>query len=229
MSKPVPAEFLRVLEAASAAYPHVVRDLNLAGLSMSGIDLTELWFVGCTFDDADMRDSLPYRCHLIESSFRGTDLSAANMGRTETLRSTFVGARFSGASLLRLDATDTDFHDADLTETVLTKTHLRESDLRGVSLRNARFSRTSFVEVLLAGADLTGATGTINGGVEINVGTPEHPVMLAGHGAMEWLRDAGADLTWSRTPEEVAESVARRPRAPGPPSNGSPPETEKRP
>jgi hypothetical protein len=212
MSRPVPPEFMHWLEKRPHSDQDFVKGLDLTGVSLADLDLSSVWFAECSFDDAVVRDTDLYHCLFGGCSFRRADLTAAYIPKSRSDGSTFAHASLAGADLLRLRASETDFRHADLSRATLTRMAAVRCDLREASLQGAQFNGTTIKESLLAGADLTGATGTVNGNLSINVGAPDSPLMLTAYAAMEWMRDAGAELTWFRTPEQVAESRERTPR-----------------
>lgn len=183
---------------------------DLSGVALTDLDLDGVWFAECVLDDAVVRHTDLFSCKFAGCSMRRTDLAAGPLVKSEFVDSTLADARLDGANMLRVRADNTDFRGADLTGVTVTRMVARGCDLRGASLRNAKFRGTTIYHgTLVGGADLTGTSGTINGSLHINVGTLEAPHVLAAHEALAWMRDAGADLTWSHTPEEVARSRHR--------------------
>lgn len=103
-------------------------------------------------------------------------------------------AKLIEANLLRATGWDLALRAANLTGANLFKCHLTNCDLRHAVLRDAKLERASLDGCLVEGAEFKGAHGAILVS-PINVGTPERPHLLEGEAALDWLRDAGADVT----------------------------------
>ena len=114
----------------------------------------------CNFDYLDLKGIDLTGARLRDGSFFRTDLSAAVMAETETLRAKFVNSIliesvFDRAQLYEADLTKADLTDASLVGTDLRRAKLYRAVLRGANLTDAQLGGAD-----LARADLSGATWT---------------------------------------------------------------------
>jgi uncharacterized protein YjbI with pentapeptide repeats len=81
------------------------------------------------------------------------------------------------------------FVKADLSDANLVAGLFNETDFRDAVLFNADVRLATFERVLLKGAKLTGVRGLGEAFIKsINIGTPEHPIILLGTEAKQWLQ-----------------------------------------
>ncbi|MGA3674032.1 pentapeptide repeat-containing protein [Lysinibacillus agricola] len=73
-----------------------------------------------------------------------------------------------------------------------------ETDFRETTLHNANISLASFDRALLKGTKLTGIRGLRGSFIKsINVGTHEHPIILVGEEARQWLQKNSSGIETS--------------------------------
>ena len=114
---------------------------------------------GADFGDAEIDGALFAKAHATEARFRGARLSnamfpqatlvGADFSGAVARESVWTGADLTGANLERLDAYRSTFRNAVLEDASVEGARLVEADLHGID------------ETLLAGADRTGARGTV--------------------------------------------------------------------
>jgi uncharacterized protein YjbI with pentapeptide repeats len=130
---------LRVLEMVSradltgATLRHITLYTNLAGVALSGADLTA----------ADLR---------------GSDLTGANLQGATLTGAKLHGADLTGANLVEADLTEAELDGANLTEARLTAARLTKANLRKAIIRRADLFRATLTEANLIGSYLDGAT-----------------------------------------------------------------------
>ncbi|MDE1915279.1 MAG: pentapeptide repeat-containing protein [Sphingomonadales bacterium] len=115
-----------------------------------------LRLVDSILDEADLSDLDLAGWHFERCSLRRTDLTKANLERTQWLSCRAPFASFFGADLAEATFQSCDINNANLRQTCLMSARLTGCKLTGADLTEARIIDLSCEEVLLAGARLTG-------------------------------------------------------------------------
>lgn len=121
---------------------------QLAGANLNGAVLENASLTGADLGQANLNEAELYAAHLGRAVAIGTQLSYANLARTD-----WQGADLSGAYLDHAN-----LKDANLSATRFTGTVLRSAHMENVNLRNADLSLADLRGANLAGADFQGAT-----------------------------------------------------------------------
>ncbi|WP_052132618.1 pentapeptide repeat-containing protein [Paenibacillus polymyxa] len=101
----------------------------------------------------------------------------------------FTNANIKTAGLADSECIETMFVKADLSYANLVAGLFDETDFRNAILYNADVRLATFEQVLLQGAKLTGLRRLEEAFIKsINIGTPEHPIILVGEDARQWLQ-----------------------------------------
>jgi uncharacterized protein YjbI with pentapeptide repeats len=169
--------------------------LDFSRRVLDGADLDGAVLLDCNFTGASLRDVVLYSSYPTRCSFVGADMTSVQMVKAQLDDCDLRDVRLVRANLLRAVGHHLDLREADISEADLTRCFLSDSDLRGAVMRDVVFRGTSIRSCHLAGADLRGAAGTLLRR-SINIGTPEQPRILDGDEALDWLRAAGADVSW---------------------------------
>ena len=120
---------------------------QLAKADLSGAVLENASLTGADLGAANLNEAELYAAHLSRVIAIGTQLSFANLTRTD-----WQGADLSGAYLNHANLSD-----ANLSATRLTGTIFRSANMENVNLRNADLSLADLRKAHLAGADFQGA------------------------------------------------------------------------
>ena len=127
---------------------------------------------------------------------RDLELSDGDLYKAELDETNLANAHLPRAMLDRLKARNLDLRSADLSGSRARGVSWWRSDLRGTCLRDLRLDCVDLDMCLMAGADLAGASGTIDRDSRIDVDEPSNPVVLEGDALLAWFRRSGATLTW---------------------------------
>ena len=185
-----PVRYRSAREAADAEL--IATRLDLQNTDLSGLDLSDIWWIECTMDGSLLAGAVMPGTRAYDSSWKGCDLTEAQLPKSEMEDCILAGARLIRSNALRLVMHRCVLHGADLSEANLDKASLFSSDLSRVRLRDAVLDRVSLVDCVVAGIELSGTSGTVTGGLRINIASVEHPVWLEELTALEWLRSRGA-------------------------------------
>ena len=140
----------------------VLEDADLARVDWWGVELSEVTFTRCRFDDADLTELVTRRCvftdcvltgaRMAGSRHVGTAFLSCRLDRARLFDALWegcklTGSHFPGATLRPLTTTDTDW----------SWTSLRGVDLSGSDLSGQRFTEADLTDADLRECDLTGA------------------------------------------------------------------------
>ena len=136
-----------------------LKDCDLSGLDLRGLNLSEGHFVNCDFSGADLEDA-----HFVGSDLFSACFDKANLTRTNFSRSDMRGARFDGAELdsATLDGADLGrgvvfrhgAREGSFSESI---SSFRNANLRGTNLAEAKLSGVNFEGAALHGVNMQGA------------------------------------------------------------------------
>jgi uncharacterized protein YjbI with pentapeptide repeats len=183
--------------------------LDFSGLILDGVRLAEGSVANCTFDGSSLRGADLYCLYMDHCSFRGADLRSGWFYKADANECDFRETLMADAYFGRFDPWECDFRGANLRGAHLRNFGWIDCDLRDTDMSGAWLDWTSFGGCLMAGADFTGATGTVvrldgEFGRPVNIGSPEKPELLQGDEFLDWLRAAGArNVSWFVPPVPV--------------------------
>ncbi len=120
---------------------------QLTGANLKGAILENASLTGADLGQANLNEAELFAAHLGRVVAIGTQLSFANLARTD----------WQGADLSGSDLNHANLSDANLSATRLAGTILRSANLKNVNLRNADLSLADLRGAHLAGADFQGA------------------------------------------------------------------------
>ncbi|MEM7132064.1 MAG: toll/interleukin-1 receptor domain-containing protein [Chloroflexota bacterium] len=123
--------------------------LDLRGLHLVGLDLSEIKMYSAFLTRIDFSHSNLYKANLSNADLSGANLSNADLSRANLNGTTLNKARL-GRTLLR----GTCLVDANLANAVLDGAILGGTDLRGANLRSAKLEGTQFVKANVNQANL---------------------------------------------------------------------------
>jgi uncharacterized protein YjbI with pentapeptide repeats len=139
-------------------------DANLAGANLEGAVLAHALLKGTSLVGANLTGANLGGARLDGANLAGANLSGAILTRAHIARASFRGVDLSRAQLIETVVGEAvDFGDAKLETLVVYRV-----DLRGVSFRGASLVRTNFVELSVEGADFSGANLTKTGFVTVD-------------------------------------------------------------
>jgi uncharacterized protein YjbI with pentapeptide repeats len=197
------AEISRRLEAHyREAYGDAGERLRAAGLDLKGklldnVYLGSAFLVGCSFEEASLREADLSSTEMGECSFQGADLRGASFVKALVYECNFRDANMAESNLIKGGANDCDFRHANLRDAQMLGFSGIGCDFREADLNGVTFDGTTFDRSLVAGMNLTGASGTLQRPDHIiNVGTPEEPRLLRDEEVLEWFRAVGARVEW---------------------------------
>ncbi len=129
-------------------------DVNLVGLDLKEIDLSDANLDGAILNDANMEGAVLARAslfttQLIHVNLTGASLEDANLDATSLMRSNLTSAEMSGARFNGGDAAKANFSNATLMHTTLI----------GTGLWNADFDQAVLGDTVFADVNLSGVTG----------------------------------------------------------------------
>ena len=135
----------------------VMRDCNLSGLQMTGVNWSAAEFHG-----VDLQDIVLRQAKLSMVAFPGSRLDNADLSKVEA-----CGANFSGCSMVGIDLSDADLSAVTSISDARTRwrsnferADMRSAALARVRLNEGRLSRANLTGAVLAGASLRGADFT---------------------------------------------------------------------
>jgi fluoroquinolone resistance protein len=132
---------------------------EFADADVSGVDLSDKDFTGCTFRRVTLPESVWRGVRLEDCEFASCDLARAKPAKLSLRGATFVACRLTGIEWSDLAANPT----VSFTECNLQYSSFIDVNLTGTSFRRCRLIETHFVDVRLteadfAGSDLSGTT-----------------------------------------------------------------------
>lgn len=138
-----------------------LRNANLNGVQLVGMDLTSSIFTGASLCNADLTRS---KC--ITTNMREADMSAANLTKTNFTNADLsscklVGAHLAGTKFMRTNLSHADLRNSVVEDADFWESNLFETDLRGVDLRKARGLALEQIEIALTDMDTQVPTSAI--------------------------------------------------------------------
>jgi uncharacterized protein YjbI with pentapeptide repeats len=156
----------RVLRAIATA--EELRDLDLAGANLAGLDLRKAKLDGAHLTGVNLqavkgmgcaaRAAVLAHADLRDSDFEGADFSEANLGAAAFEGARFVRANLTGATLQGADLSGGDFSEAVLCDANAVGAKMSRASFRGASAPGLEFHKADLRGTTFAGADLTKAT-----------------------------------------------------------------------
>lgn len=153
----------RIAQGASLARA-ILTDLDLAGLSLAGVDFSHAVITQCSFSGADLSAAVLDHARLDNCDFTQASLEGASLRQTDMVSTVFAQARCArarliGASLSRCDLSGSDWSDATLDgaslgESVLDRACFAAATMAATNLWAVRGQGVSFREARLAGLRL---------------------------------------------------------------------------
>ena len=125
---------------------------NLAGMDLSGQNLTRMDLAGADFKGADLTGT-----RLSFSDLSGADLSGQDLTETRVGEAILRGASLKGAVLTHKELRFMDLSGADLRDAVFDGSDLSGSNLSEVKAAGAQFRESNLTSANLSGAELNGA------------------------------------------------------------------------
>jgi uncharacterized protein YjbI with pentapeptide repeats len=178
----------------------VLKGEDLRGIDLSGADLAGVILSEVRLDEANMARADLYAVFAGGSSFVGADFNSAQIVKADFAAVIARKANFTDANLMRTGFFEADLRGARFDRTTLTKTSFHLADLRGCSFQGARFDRTSFHDAILGNLDAAGASGTILPG-PASIETPDGLHSANEDEVLAYLRAAGADVSFWLPPK----------------------------
>lgn len=126
--------------------------LNLIGVSLRRVDLSEVDLSGANLSGADLS-----RADLSRANLSGADLSKANLSEANLSGVFLIGANLSEANLSRADLSNASLVKANLSGANLSVINLSEANLLGADLSGADLGRADLSKAYLSGTDLSKA------------------------------------------------------------------------
>jgi hypothetical protein len=203
MHDPRQAEISRRLDAHYRwAFGEAGERLKTAGLDLTGKLLDDVYMgsaflTGCSFEGASLREADLSSTEMGECSFRAADLTGASFVKALVYGCDFREANMAECNLIKWGADGCDFRQANLRDARMLDFGGHDCDFREADLRGVSFDGSTFWGSLVAGMNVSGASGTlVRPHHVINVGTPAEPRLLRDDDVLEWFRAAGASVDW---------------------------------
>jgi uncharacterized protein YjbI with pentapeptide repeats len=201
------AEISRRLEAHyREAYGDAGERLRATGLDLKGklldnVYLGSAFLIGCSFEQASLREADLSSTEMGECSFRCADMRGASFVKALVYECDFRDSNMAECNLIKWGVDNCDFRHATLRGAQMLGFGGHDCDFRDADLGDVTFSSTTFRGSLVAGMNLTGVSGTLQRPQHvINVGTPEEPHLLRDEEVLEWFRSVGARVEWFLPP-----------------------------
>ncbi|AMM93248.1 pentapeptide repeat-containing protein [Peribacillus simplex] len=163
-------------------------EIDFRNLDLSKYPLDQAYLTACLFDGMnlnlkDMSSSL-----LCSSTFKFANLEGSDFCKSNVSYVDFTNANIKASRFADSECIETVFVKADLSNANLVGGLFDEADFREASLLNADVRLSTFEGVLLKGAKLGGIRGLEEAFIKsVNIGTPEHPIILKGEEGRQWL------------------------------------------
>lgn len=165
-----------------------IDEINLRNFNLSYYPLDQANITDCIFDGMDLNNKDFSSSLLCSSTFISTNLEGADFGKSNVSYVDFTNANMKASRLADSVCIETVFIKADLSDANLVAGLFDETDFRNAVLLNADIRLATFESVLLNGAILTGIRGIEEAFIKsINIGSPEHPIILTDEEARKWL------------------------------------------
>ena len=175
--------------------------LDFTGANLSGLDFAEAEFSGAQLSGVRMAGADLYRAWLMGATLRGADLSGARLRKAEGRGCDARNAILRGVDMERAEFEDAGFRGADLSGAQFGQARLSGADLRDADLRDCVFGSSagsaSLRRVRLAGCRVAGASGRVNGPVDIGADAPH---LIDGSDLHDWFASQGAPLVEVKSP-----------------------------
>jgi uncharacterized protein YjbI with pentapeptide repeats len=169
--------------------------LDFTGANLSGLELLDAILSQATLTGVGLVGTDLAGAWLNGAALRGADLSCSNLRKAQGRQCDAQGAAFCGAFLDRSEFERADFRHADLSKAQFGRAMLSGADLRAADLRECFFGHgirsTTLLRARVAGCRVEGATGTVDGPVDVGAQAPQ---LLDGAELQQWFADHGAPV-----------------------------------
>lgn len=165
-----------------------VDEIDFRSVDLSQYPLDQAYLTACVFDGMNLNRKDMSLSLLCSSTFKFTNLEGSDFCKSNVSYVDFTNANIKTARFADSECIETVFVKADLSSANLVGGLFDETDFREAILHNADVRLSTFEGVLLKGAKLAGIRGVEEAFIKsVNIGTPEHPIILKGEEARMWL------------------------------------------
>jgi uncharacterized protein YjbI with pentapeptide repeats len=135
-----------------------VKDLNLAGISLDGLDLSKRRFVGCSFMGAGLRSVLFTNSTLILCFFDGASIDSCDFSTANAQFCSFGGIELLNSSFENTELLHCNFDGAKIRESTFNGSNLYDSRFIRCELENSDFVDCDLKRVYMIPAKQSGVS-----------------------------------------------------------------------